>query len=118
MRFARHTFLHGWTLNVSSVADVKRWLQAFLLYLPGIALFVTGVVVLLVMPTVSASTSCTCTTGPNGTICPPCASPALSINPVGPLLILASPFYALVVYLIRRRAPPTPSTAIRVSNEP
>ena len=118
MRFARHTFFHGWILIVSSVADVKRWLRTFLLYLPGIALFVAGVVVLLVMPTVSGSTSCPCTTGPNGTVCPPCAPPALSINPLGPLLILASPFYALAVYLIRRRTPPTPATAIRVSNEP
>ncbi len=78
---------------------MKRWLRALALYAPGLALFVVGIVALVAIP-VGGPPPCTCSTGPNGTVCPPCAPVATSLVPLGLLLLVASGIYVLSAFLV------------------
>ncbi len=78
---------------------MKLWLRALVLYAPGLALFVAGIVLLVGTP-VGSTPPCTCYTGPNGTVCPPCA-PVSTPAPFGLLLLVASGLYALSAFLVR-----------------
>ncbi len=82
---------------------MKPWLRTLVLYAPGLALFVAGIVVLVAVP-VGSPPPCTCSTEPNGTVCPPCAPVAQAPVPPGLLLVVASGIYALSAFLVRLTA--------------
>lgn len=69
-------------------------------YAPGLVLFVVGLIALVAFP-LGGPPPCTCSTGPNGTVCPPCASYAYPLAPLGLLLLVASGFYTLAAFLVR-----------------
>ena len=68
-------------------------------YAPGLVLFVAGLIALVAIP-FGGYPTCTCSTGPNGTVCPTCASVAVA-TPLGLLLIVASGIYVLSAFLVR-----------------
>jgi hypothetical protein len=78
---------------------MNPWLRHLAIYSPAIALLVAGIVVLVVVSTRGAP-PCTCTTTPNGTFCPTCATTAASPD-FGLLLLGASGLYAFVAFLVR-----------------
>jgi hypothetical protein len=80
--------------------------RALLAYSPALVLLAIGIVVLLSLPLVKPF-QCTCLPGPNGTCVYPACPSGVVIDPVGPLLLLSSGIYALVLFAVRRKPPPS-----------
>ena len=76
-----------------------RRLRNLLLYSPGLALFVAGIVMLLTVPFVHAS-QCPC---PPGGVCS-CPSEGPQYNWGGPILLTASALYSSSVFIVLRIA--------------
>jgi len=67
-------------------------------YAPGLVLLLAGIAVLVTAPLTTPLT-CSCSTGPNGTLeCPPCPT-GYVIHPLGPFLLVGAAIYALVTFL-------------------
>ena len=73
--------------------------RATVAYAPALALVVVGLIA-LTSSSGASPPSCTCTPGPNGTVCPPCAPVAVP-TPLGPFLLVAAGIYTLAMLLVR-----------------
>ena len=69
-------------------------------YAPGLVLFVAGLIALVAIPW-GGPPPCTCSAGPNGTVCHTCASFATPSVSLGLLLLVASGIYVLSAFLVR-----------------
>ncbi len=77
---------------------VRPWLRNLLLYSPGVALLVVGIVLLLTVPDLQ-SAPCDC---PQGTVC---LCPSGTVLPsAGMILVAASALYSSLVFAVLRLA--------------
>ena len=73
--------------------------RASVVYAPALVLLAAGLIA-LTSSSGASPPSCTCTPGPNGTVCPPCAPVAVP-TPLGPFLLVAAGIYTLAMLLVR-----------------